>query len=91
VTGGYVYRGTAVPQQQGTYFFADFCDNQIWSFKYVGGSVTQLTNRTAELAPGGGLSIGSISSFGENAAGEIYICDLYGGGVFKIVASVEST
>jgi len=89
VTGGYVYRGSAIPQLQGTYFFADFCNNQIWSFKYVGGSVTQYTNRTAELAPGGGLSIGSISSFGEDAAGEMYICDLYGGEVFKIVASVE--
>jgi len=89
VTGGYVYRGGAIPQLQGTYFFADYCNDQIWSFKYVSGSVTEYQNRTAELAPGSGLSIGSISSFGEDAAGEMYICDLSGGEVFKIVASVE--
>jgi glucose/arabinose dehydrogenase len=75
VTGGYVYRGSAIPNLPGTYFFADFCSNQIWSFRYVGGQVTEFTERTAELAPGGGLSIGNVGGFGEDGFGELYIVD----------------
>lgn len=89
VTGGYVYRGGAIPFLQGTYFFADFCSNQIWSFRYDGNNLTEFQNRTSELAPGGGLSITSISSFGEDASGELYITDLNGGEVFKIVSTIE--
>lgn len=84
VTGGYVYRGSVLCGLQGTYFFAEYCTDQIWSFRLVAGTVTQFTNRTTELAPGGGLSILSITSFGEDAAGELYICD-QGGEVFKII------
>jgi glucose/arabinose dehydrogenase len=83
VTGGYVYRGCNMPAMHGVYFFADFCNSQIWSFRYDGVSVTEFTNRTAELTPDIGV-IGSISSFGTDALGEIYICDL-GGEVFKIL------
>jgi hypothetical protein len=75
VTGGYVYRGCNIPSLDGAYFFADFCSNDIWSFKVVAGSVTEFTDRTAELDPGGGLVINSISGFGEDALGEIYIVD----------------
>jgi len=74
ITGGNVYRG-AIPEIQGHYFFADFCSNQIWSFKLVGGIVTEFTERTTDLAPGGGLAIGTIAGFGEDGAGELYICD----------------
>ena len=82
ITGGYVYRGCAIPDLQGTYFFSDYCSAQFWSFRYVGGQVTQLTNRTAEInAP----QPFTISSFGEDALGELYFCSLDGGGVFKIV------
>jgi len=83
VTGGYVYRGTAIPALQGTYFFADFCSGQIWSFRYDGATLTAFTDRTAELAPGNGSSIGSIASFGEDGSGELYIVDL-GGEIFKV-------
>jgi len=85
VTGGCVYRGTCLPSNiNGTYFFAEYCSNILWSFKYVGGSVTQFMNRTAELAPGGGMSINSVTSFGEDAWGEVYIVD-QGGEIFRIV------
>ena len=84
VTGGYVYRGCAIPDLQGTYFFADYCSARIWSFRYVAGVVTQFADRTAELAPAVG-SISSISSFGEDANGEVYICDMFGGEIFKII------
>ena len=53
--------------------------------KYTGGAVTQLNpNRAVELDPPGPTAINSIVGFGEDARGEIYICDL-GGEIFKIV------
>lgn len=89
VQGGYVYRGCAVTDLGGTYFFADWCTdgatNGIWSFEVVAGAVTNFKNRTAELAPGGGLSITSIVAFGQDGLGELYIVDFVDGELFKIV------
>ncbi len=85
ITGGYVYRGCAIPDLQGTYFYADYCSAEIWSFRYDGANLTEFTNRTSELAPGSGQDITGISSFGEDTYGELYICDLSDGEVFKIV------
>ncbi|MCH7596685.1 MAG: PQQ-dependent sugar dehydrogenase [Planctomycetes bacterium] len=87
VTGGYVYRGSAIAGLAGTYFFAEFCKGQIWSFRMSGGSVVDFQERTSELAP----IVGAIelpSSFGEDAFGELYICDLADGEVYKIVSSI---
>ena len=78
ITGGYVYRGAALPALQGLYFFADFCQGWIRSFRYQGGAATELTD-WPNLSPGS-----SITSFGEDAAGELYII-VQGGNVFKIV------
>ncbi len=83
IIGGYVYRGSSLCGMQGTYFFGDYGSGSIWTTPTVG--PLQVTNRATELHPAGGLSITSISSFGEDAAGELYICDLNGGEVFKIV------
>jgi len=85
VTGGRVYRGCRMPENHGAYFFADYCSSNIWSLRYDGHNVFDFQNRTAELAPGGGLNITSITSFGEDANGELYICDQNGGEVFMIV------
>ena len=82
ITGGYVYRGTSMPWLDGTYFFADYCSNQIWSLRYDGSNVSDYTERTNELSPNAG-AIGAISSFGEDYYGELYICDL-NGEVFSI-------
>ncbi|MFQ5666965.1 MAG: PQQ-dependent sugar dehydrogenase [Candidatus Binatia bacterium] len=89
VTGGYVYRGCKMPDLQGTYFYADFCTGFIRTFVVLRGAATNLQDRTAQLTPAGGPTIGSISSFGEDARGEIYICDLDDGEVFKIVPASE--
>jgi len=88
ITGGYVYRGAEIPSLRGTYFFADYCSNKIWSFRYEGGMVLEFTDRTAELDPdaGGPISITSITSFGEDADGELYIVD-QGGEIFRIKAN----
>jgi glucose/arabinose dehydrogenase len=88
VTGGSVYRGAAIPSLHGTYFFGDYCTSKIWSLRYDGLNVSDYQDRTSELAPSGS-SISSIVGFGEDAAGEIYICDL-GGEVFKIIPEAVS-
>ena len=78
VTGGYVYRGSAIPELQGHYFYADFCQGWVRSFRYAGGVATEETSWPA-LSTGG-----SIVSFGEDAAGELYILEA-GGRVSRIV------
>lgn len=88
VSGGAIYRGSAIASLQGTYFFADYCTNKIWSFRYDGSNVYDYQDRTSELDPTSG-SITSISGFGEDAAGEIYICDL-NGEVFRIIGEPVS-
>jgi len=77
ITGGYVYRGAAVPALQGTYFYADFCLGFVRSFRMVNGQVNNHADWTA-LNPGG-----NITSFGEDAAGELYVMTS-GGGLFRI-------
>jgi glucose/arabinose dehydrogenase len=90
ITSGYSYRGTRLAALRGVYFFADYnCSipgaAPIWSFRIVGGSVTEFQSRTAELTPPGGLVIDTLTSFGEDYYGEMYICDQEGGEIFKIV------
>ena len=81
ITGGHVYRGCALPDLAGTYFFSDFCTPFVRTFEISGGVATNLVDRTPEL--GAGLS--SISSYGEDARGELYIASL-NGNVWRIVA-----
>jgi glucose/arabinose dehydrogenase len=83
ITGGYVYRGCAMPALRGTYFFADYCANRIWSFGFALESVQAFTDRSAELA-NPGQTINSVTSFGEDARGELYIVD-QGGEIYKII------
>lgn len=76
ISGGYVYRGSALPSLAGHYLYADFCTGNVSSFAYPSASVT---DRSAELRPGDG-----VSAFGQDARGELYILQL-GGSVYKIV------
>ncbi|GJM24400.1 MAG: hypothetical protein DHS20C16_08150 [Phycisphaerae bacterium] len=78
IIGGYVYRGCDIPSLHGTYFYADFCGNWIFSIKYDGATVSEQTNRTSELGP-----LSSIVAFGEDGLGEMYI--VAGSSVHKIV------
>ncbi len=94
ITGGYVYRGSAITSLQGTYFFADFVTARIWSFRYDGTTMTELVERSAEFVPrekadSGFLSKSTrpnVSSFGEDAAGELYLVDFTSGRVLKIIS-----
>jgi len=85
VIGGYVYRGCAIPDLQGSYWFTDFCNDDIFTFEVVDGMMTNLTERTAELDPPGFDAINDVVSFGEDNDGEIYIVE-NGGQIWKIVA-----
>jgi glucose/arabinose dehydrogenase len=78
ITGGLVYRGAAIPEIAGHYFFADFCSGRVESFRYADGAVTELTDWTAQL--GGN---GPITSFGADSAGELYYTTIEGG-LFRI-------
>jgi len=80
ITGGYVYRGCAMPLLRGTYFFADYCRGRVWSFRHCSGSIVGFSEKAL-------AGVENITSFGEDARGELYICDQTGGQVFRIVPS----
>jgi glucose/arabinose dehydrogenase len=84
IIGGDVYRGNGMPLLAGAYMFADYCSGRIWTLVYAGGQVTQLTDRSAELAPGGGLSIANPVAFGTDGLGEILILDQAGGEIYRV-------
>jgi Glucose / Sorbosone dehydrogenase len=75
VTGGYVYRGSAVPSARGRYFYGDYCTGEIWSLRISGGRAVD--NRRE---PG---RIGSLSSFGQGASGTLYAVSL-GGALYRL-------
>lgn len=72
VMGGYVYRGCALPDLAGSYFFSDLCSTFVNTFEVVAGVATNLTDRTADARSAGATFTGVIS-WGEDARGEIYI------------------
>lgn len=77
VIGGYVYRGQAAPAVQGTYFYADFCAGFVRSFRLNNGSAVEQTEWPLLAAP-------SITSFGQDDSGELYILTK-GGKMFRMV------
>ena len=79
ITGGYVYRGTAIPQLDGHYFFSDFCTGFIRSLA-PDGTVHDWTEGTGTL--------GQPTSFGIDGAGEVYVVSAVGT-VFRIVEKFE--
>jgi len=95
VTGGVVYRGTALgPAFQGTYFFADFCDTEIpaftgriYSFRYEGGEKTDFTEWTADLDPPGSERLIFPGTIAEDPDGELYVVEYRAslGQIWKIV------
>jgi glucose/arabinose dehydrogenase len=89
VTGGFVYRGRALPSSfRGRYFFADFF-GRIWSLGLTINTTTgeaQAGDRiehTAEL--GGSARVGNVSSFGVDASGELYFANYEAGTIVKIL------
>jgi glucose/arabinose dehydrogenase len=63
ITGGYVYRGAAVPAAQGRYFFGDYCSGRVWSGRISGSSLTDVRREG---------TVPNLTSFGESTSGELY-------------------
>jgi glucose/arabinose dehydrogenase len=84
ITGGFVYRGSAYPVLYGVYLYGDFCSGRIWgvsSRAYTPATGTLLRAATASPRL-------MISSFGQDQAGELYVCD-FNGSVYRITATVR--
>lgn len=77
VTGGYVYRGTQFPSLEGVYFYGDYCTGIIWGLRHEGNEQWS----QAELL----RSEETISSFGQDEAGELYLVD-HRGDILQLVA-----
>jgi glucose/arabinose dehydrogenase len=79
VTGGYVYRGTAIPELNGHYFYGDFCSGWVRSFRYTGDGVADTWDWTGDLG-----TVSALTSFGTDGQGELYVVS-GGGNVYRIV------
>jgi glucose/arabinose dehydrogenase len=75
VTGGYVYRGAAIPALRGWYVFGDFVSGRVWATKRTGDRFR---------LRGANGRVERLASFGEDAAGELYMVSL-AGRVWRIV------
>jgi len=77
ITGGYVYRGTSIPSLYGKYIFGDYVRGETWALTYDGvnpASVIQLSQDSY-----------SISTFGVDTSGEIYLCSYSSSGkIYKL-------
>ena len=74
VTGGYLYRGKAIPGLVGRYVFGDFCSGIIWSGVLNGGQLADVRSEG---------KVGELAGFGQDNAGELYAASL-GGTVYKL-------
>ncbi len=81
ITGGYVYRGQRVRELEGVYLYADFCSGRIWGLRHDGAAVTA----QAELVK----APFQISSFGEDAEGEVYVVG-FDGGIYTFAAATSN-
>lgn len=77
ITGGHVYRGAQFPALTGIYFYTDYCTGNLWALRANGDGW--------ENALIGSIAI-RTSSFGEDEAGELYLTDRSGGGLYMLVA-----
>lgn len=82
ITGGMVYRGKAIPELEGVYFYGDYCTAIIRSFRWSKDGVRQHWDWTKALDPK--HRVREISSFGVDREGELYIVSL-AGEIWKLV------
>jgi hypothetical protein len=77
VTGGYRYRGSVYPALAGIYLFGDYCTGEIWSLTQGGGGAWTVQGPLLDNSF-------SISSFGEDASGELYVVGYSNGIIYRI-------
>lgn len=65
VTGGHVYRG-GIDELRGVYFYSDYCDGWLRSFRFISGSAAEQTQWDV-------VNVGQVLSFGEDGSGELYV------------------
>ena len=81
VTGGYVYRGSAIPALRGSYFYGDYTSGNVWTFDYADGAISNQREIDLDRSLGGT----GLASFGQDNAGELYVVLRDAGEVLKIV------
>lgn len=87
VTGGYVYHGPA-PGLQGSYVFADFLSNRVWSLRVQNGQAVDVIERTGQIVTGGG-PLSQIASFGVDGNGALYAISL-SGAIYRLTPSAAA-
>ena len=68
ITGGVVYRGDAIPELAGHYFYSDFCGGYLRSFRHAGGEAVEVTDWTDQVGVAG-----AVAGFGVDGQGEMYV------------------
>ncbi len=86
ITGGYVYRGKKHDSLYGAYIFGDYCTGRIWAFKKFKNKIGTFKNLRIELKDKSKSLPITISSFGEDNSGELYIVD-YMGSIYKFISN----
>jgi len=86
ITGGIVYRGSALPQLDGAYFYSDYCTAILRSFRWKDGLVSDHWDWKELLDPKSRLA--EVSAFAEDEDGEMYLLSS-GGGIYKLVAKSQ--
>ena len=84
ITGGYVYRGSAIPGLRGAYFFGDFCSGRVWTMARLADGSFQRT-QVQQLS-----FLNSLSSFGEDEFAEVYVMGIVDSVVYRIVPLVPA-
>lgn len=86
VTGGNVYRGKKFPQLQGIYLYGDYGSGRFWGLRFEGGKM--VANEELDITWAGNPTLNRVqpSGFGEDAEGEMYVCDHGRGNVYRVVA-----
>jgi glucose/arabinose dehydrogenase len=86
ITGGYVYRGKAIPELAGSYFYSDFCTALLRSFRLRNGKAVEGWDWKAALDPD--AKIAQVTAFGEDQEGELYVVSQEGT-IYKLVRRSE--
>ncbi len=82
ITGGYVYRGSAIPELRGWYLYSDYCNGLVWAIE-------------ADVAVEGGFlepvllwagGPNAVASFAEDSGGEVYVISFHADRIYRIVS-----
>ena len=91
ITGGFVYRGAALPSYRGRYFFADYVQGRVWSIGLTvdpsTGEATASARTDHTTTLGDVALLGNVSAFGTDANGELYIVSHSRGTIIQVIGA----